>query len=375
MKKYFALAMIVALATAGAGMASPSFIAPNATFGAGSPSTTNNDDSCDIANQPAATLLLPVFEVDFNSPSTTAVNTLFTVTNTSVLPQIAHITVWTDFSYPVLDFNIFLTGYDVQSISMYDILNRGVLPGGGSGANQGDLSADNDANPYFASGAINACNNLPVQIPTLVLNDLRTALTTGTTVGCGSAKVGSTHTNAIGYVTIDVSNTCSQSLPTDSAYYTNEILFDNTLIGDYQRINPTSTTGNYAGGDILVPIRAIPEGGPANQVQPTNLPFTFYDRYTPTGLRKADRRQPLPSTFAARYISGGAGSFNTRYAIWREGITRGLPTCTGSNAASLNGALAISEIVRFDESENPTTASPSVPISPVPPNVVSLPEA
>ena len=127
MKKLFALAMIAALATAGAAMASPSFIAPNATFGAGSPSTTNNDDSCDISNVPAATLLLPVFEVDFNSPSTTAVNTLFTVTNTSDLPQIAHITVWTDFSYPVLDFNIFLTGYDVQSISMYDILNRGVI--------------------------------------------------------------------------------------------------------------------------------------------------------------------------------------------------------------------------------------------------------
>ena len=27
-------------------------------------------------------------------------------------------------------------------------------------------------------------------------------------------------------------------LPTDPNYYTNEILFDNTLIGDYMRINP-----------------------------------------------------------------------------------------------------------------------------------------
>ena len=53
------------------------------------PTTTNHDDSCDIAVQPAATLLLPYFEVDFKSPQTTATQTLFTVQNVSPLPQIA----------------------------------------------------------------------------------------------------------------------------------------------------------------------------------------------------------------------------------------------------------------------------------------------
>jgi hypothetical protein len=37
------------------------------------PATTNNDDSCDISLQPAATLLLPYFEVDFNAPPGAAV--------------------------------------------------------------------------------------------------------------------------------------------------------------------------------------------------------------------------------------------------------------------------------------------------------------
>ena len=32
-----------------------------ARFPAGAPATTNNDDSCDIGNYPAATLLLPYF--------------------------------------------------------------------------------------------------------------------------------------------------------------------------------------------------------------------------------------------------------------------------------------------------------------------------
>ncbi|HEY0593922.1 MAG TPA: hypothetical protein VGF40_19275, partial [Thermoanaerobaculia bacterium] len=106
------------------------FVQPNATFSsttaavAGAtgnyatglltgPGTTNNDDSCDISVMPAATLLLPYFEVDIASPSSNARNTIFTLTNVTEQPQIAHVTIWTDWSYPVIDFNLWLTGYDV----------------------------------------------------------------------------------------------------------------------------------------------------------------------------------------------------------------------------------------------------------------------
>ena len=89
---------------------------------AAGPSTTNNDDSCDIGLYPAATLLLPYFEVE---TSTRGVDTFFTITNVTHLPQIAHVTVWTDWAFPVLTFNLFLTGYDVQAISMYDVIVNG----------------------------------------------------------------------------------------------------------------------------------------------------------------------------------------------------------------------------------------------------------
>jgi hypothetical protein len=389
MKRFLTLTMVVALLTAGTAVAAPWQLAGNATFAAGSPATTRNDDSCDITNMPAATLLLPVFEVDINNTNrNTAVDTLFTVTNTTAVPQIAHITLWTDWSVPVLDFNIFLTGYDIQAISLYDVIARGVLPGGGSQVDEGDFSFDNDSNPNHRSDATDTCLNLPTQIPAVILNDLRTALTTGNTAACtGSSRIGSnTHGPfAVGYVTIDVSSFCSQSLPTDPNYYVTEILFDNTLIGDYIRVNPSATSGNYAGGDILVPIRAIPEGGPVDGSEdgfgnlllasdPTNYSWTFYDRYTPVLRREADRRQPLPATFAARYIEGG-GFLATRFAIWREGVTRGIPAC-GTNAAQ-NGGLTLSDVVRFDESENPTTLGVLIPpISPVPPTTpVSTPEA
>src|SRR6267142_1618186 len=133
MKKLLALAasLLVAGSAFAAGSGTRS-IAPNATFAFGSPgiasgpTTTNNDDACDISVAPTTTLLLPYFEVDFVSTAATARTTLFTITNTSRVPQIAHVVLWTDWSFAALDFNIFLTGYDVQSINLYDVFNRGI---------------------------------------------------------------------------------------------------------------------------------------------------------------------------------------------------------------------------------------------------------
>jgi hypothetical protein len=74
--------------------------------GVAGPSTTNNDDSCDIGVAPAATLLLPYFEVDLGTASTGR-TTIFSVTNVSPYAQVAHVVLYTDWSFPVLDFNLF----------------------------------------------------------------------------------------------------------------------------------------------------------------------------------------------------------------------------------------------------------------------------
>jgi len=387
MRKLTVLAMLAAVLMAGSAFAVNRTIQPNATFTFGvggaaiGPTTTNNDDTCDIGTAPAATLLLPYFEVDFKSQQGTARTTLFTITNVSNLPQIAHVVVWTDWSFPVLDFNIFLTGYDVQAINLYDVIARGIIaPPSGTSSNitvpsnptAGSQPADSTivANPNLSSLA--ACTALPGAIPPGLLTCLQTSLTTGVyTCGCTSSQiVGGAHANAIGYITVDLTNRCHTDLPNQAAYFP-EILFDNVLIGDYQDVNPNPATGNFAGGNPMVHLRAIPEGGPAGTFPGTNLPNTFYDRYTSnaaTGAvlpdRRFDRRQPLPSTFAARFIQGGTGSFNTNYKIWREGITVG--TCTGAQAASLNSNLGFTEFVKFDEHENANIAGGGVVISPAP---------
>jgi hypothetical protein len=377
MKKLFVLAMMATLLMAGSAFSRTLTPVPNATFQFGNPgvftgpTTTNNDDSCDIGVAPAATLLLPYFEVDLSAARATT--TLFTITNVSRFPQIAHVTLWTDESFAVLDFNIYLTGYDVQPINLADVLISGLVAqvaGTGPTTAQSPLGTPQLSfgyltNPNFLQSGI-GCGNLPGVIPPINMAPVRTALTTGAYIA-GCTPVGTPHANAIGYATIDVAASCTTALPNDplGAYFTNAggILYDNVLIGDYQQLGPaaagTVATSFDGAGNALVHIRAVPEGGPAGVQSGTNLPYTYYDRYTPAANRTFDRRQPLPALWAARWIQGGPGAFATNYKIWREGFGTG-----ACGTVAQNATIPVSELVRFDEHENPYVNGTGVNCSP-----------
>ena len=79
-----------------------------------------------VDDVPAATLLLPYFAVDLDNPL--ALTTLFSINNASAAPAIAHVTLWTDLSVPTLDFNVYLTGYDVVTFNLRDLFTTGTLP-------------------------------------------------------------------------------------------------------------------------------------------------------------------------------------------------------------------------------------------------------
>ena len=89
--------------------------------------------TCTIDQHPAATLLVPYFEATF-APDGTPVgtgpdarDTLVTICNASSAPMIAHVNVFNERTELVLDFNIALTGFDCQSMSMAAVL-QGNLP-------------------------------------------------------------------------------------------------------------------------------------------------------------------------------------------------------------------------------------------------------
>ncbi len=314
-------------------------------YSRGGPSTTNNNDSCDIALLPAATLLFPYFEVDLASPS--GETATFTLTNVSPEEQIAHVTLWTNRAYPVIDFNIYLTGYDVQTIDLRDVLMGRLAPQGTRLAFPGELSR---ANRRLETAA---CDELPSQLPFAAVQRMQLAFTKGTlaatgdTPACSGVSTPPENGMIVGYATIDVVGSCTTLLPTETAYYTDAIRYDNVLIGEYQQVNRIQ---NFAQGGPLVHIRAI-RGSDGK----TNLRDTFYARFQSAANPRLDARQPLPSTFAARWAHGGTGAFETTFKIWRQGLTGAGTPC---DKYKCNAKLQVTEFATFDDEENGVGAAP-----------------
>ena len=312
------------------------------TFPIGGPRSTDNDDSCDIATLPAATLLLPYFEVDIDDFE--GETTLFTVTNVGDRARVVRVTLWTDYGYPVVSFNIYLTGYDVQSINLRDVLASGRIGAdegtGTSVSPVGDFSRTAGAGYNLAN-----CTTIPHLGPAMVAV-LQEAFTEGE---IGSCEVGHVHANAVGYATMDVVSQCTGALPTDDEYFTEDIRYENVLTGEYQQVHPANA---YAQGGTLVHIRAIPEGGTqtsrgGSPALTENFPRTFYQRFLPDDT-VSDARQPLPATFFARWIDGTSASYETSFKIWRELASRDARTCGRGG----NDTMTVAEIVMFDEAEN-----------------------
>jgi hypothetical protein len=89
--------------------------------------------TCAYDNVPAATLLVPYFKVSLNGATgfpipSGGTDTLVSIVNVSTPGVIAHVTVWNKYSKAVIDFNLPLTGKDVVSFSMRDIMNGRLSP-------------------------------------------------------------------------------------------------------------------------------------------------------------------------------------------------------------------------------------------------------
>ena len=313
---------------------------------------------CTIDDVPAATLLLPYFEVDLNDPN--GITTLFSVNNASATATVAHVTVWTDLSVPVLDFDVYLTGFDVQTMNMRDILN-GILPlTADDGAdptdtisNQGSMSQD--INFPGSSGPCAAPAYGPLGAG-FVQGHLQPALTgnLSSEVGCVGVNYGDGI--ARGYVTVDVVTQCNLQFPSTPGYFTGVAGFSNILWGDYFYVD---TEQNFAQGETLVHIEACQPGngfigyvGNGAGWCPFGLgDFTFYSRYvSDTGV---DQREGLASEFAVRYITGELFDGGTDYIVWRD--SRSADIIGGACPAEGNfGWYPLNQelVVAFDEEEN-----------------------
>jgi hypothetical protein len=261
----------------------------------------------------------------------------------------------------VLDFDVYLTGYDVQTINLRDVLQNGNLPVTASTGQdpkdtispQGDLSDDinypgcGSTLPY-ANPALNAAFRAHLQ-----------AILQGNASPTFGLCYGSKQKDGIlrGYVTVDTTSTCNIFFPTQLlTNYSTVITNENTLWGDYFYVNSAE---NFAQGDTLVHIESCgpaQNGRPGSQYTTCFVPgdHTFYGRYEAAGVFNA--REPLPTTMGARYLNGAGFNGGTDFLIWREGGTQ--TTAVGYNCNQQGPSwypLGSTQIVVFDETEQVVT--------------------
>jgi len=381
--------------------------------------------TCTTDQRPAATLLIPYFQATFNSdgsicgsvPCTAggnaALDTLVTIGNASSAPMLAHVAVWSERTELVLDFNIALTGFDIQSFSVAQILH-GNLPE--TPINQQHVSQIKDSPLHQVTVNGDVCQKggnvvypapggylriglaqitapassfdngnattvyppppFPLGFLFSVLDSLDTTPDSNICLGKG---VDSVITNPIhGYITIDHVNYCTLSNPDQPSYWTQDAAgFENNLFGDYIF---TSSAGTGTFGLPAVAIEADPSLADNTAVPSTltGIPGrrTFYRRYVATAdtvpcvnamplpqsawdCGFGDQREPLGLKYAARYLD--SGTLSSSFNVWRASSvvdTLGLQDLLGPISSGVAKCTAVEPnvvLTFFDEDENTTT--------------------
>jgi hypothetical protein len=317
---------------------------------------------CSTDVVPAATLLFPFVQLDYDNPNG-GDTTLFAITNVSSEAQIVHITIWTDYSVAILDFNVILTGYDVSTMSIRDILVDGILPGPLNGQT---IWTDDNAGGVFDYGPVSeanelanydfGANNLPMpedtetyldcdpavwdsspnnytyEIPQDFLNTLEGYLKASQTASkwyedCAGDEVEIVN-NLTGeeswfimrdsgpvwmYITADVVDTCNKLLPDSDATYWDTVQPDNVIIGDVIWFNSEANTSETSNAVHL----EAADFSYGQTLTDDELPTTFYYRYN-MGV-PYDGREPLPTAWAFRYGLNPANNVNTKVRAFKGG--------------------------------------------------------
>jgi hypothetical protein len=308
------------------------------------------EGNCRLADQPAATMLIPYFEVDLTDPS--GQTTLFSVNNASAKSTLARVVLWTDWGIPSLAFDVYLTGYDVQTINVRDLFAGKLPQTGPDTSNSGQLS---ETGTIFAGCGNTGAAGVSPQLGGTDMAYLRAAHTgkpVATAPAAQCVSSGNAGPNVVtGYITIDAVNRCSPTTvgtlvntPANATYFaakgTGLASDENVLWGDYTYINSKRNTSD---GQTAIAIVADPDvfnGGD----------YTFYGRYV--GFDARDNRAPLSSLYYARYVDGGTFSGGTDLVVWRDNRRTAVTPVACGNSPDWS-PLGEMQLVVFDEEENP----------------------
>lgn len=312
--------------------------------------------TCDLDTVPAATLLLPYFEVDVTSvtpplPPRT-VDTALAVLNTKNASRIAHVTLWTEWAIPTVSFDLVLSPYDVQSINVIDLLMEGAPD---SQAVAGCTGANTPGVMHF-NPALPVTGDLEADLATLRKAHTGEVMATPT-----GARVASTSHPGLakGYITIDVVRRCTDLNPASPGYFKNGgtgiATNDNALSGDYIFVDLSL---GISMGEPLVQIRADKAFEPPDSHSSI---YTFYGRYV--GGKGTDDRQPLGSMYGSRFWTWTPDpntNPQTWLIVWRDTKSAApAPYLVGTAPAS----LPLKRFMGCDEEESCAFYSGSLPLA------------
>ncbi len=285
------------------------------------PTPAARAELCTIDAVPAATLLLPYFEVDLSRfPRLKKVEeTVISLQNASAAPALAHVTLWTDLSVPTLAFDVYLTGYDVEEINLAELFYTGEIKGlktaeSTSGFVLGETPA---GGIQTVQKLIQAHRGQPVDGQCYsTVPDLNVAR---------------------GYVTIDNVNASSTLFPSDPGYFGMDGIASskNVLWGAVFVANSKAVRS-----DLLVHVEAG-----------SSMPgdYTFYGRYV--GFNGSDGREPLGTTWGARYSTGSRN--RTDVIVWRDSTAVQRPFSCDALGESGWYPLGQTQVVAFNDSSDP----------------------
>jgi len=341
--------------------------------------------TCTLDQRPGATLLVPYFQVTIN-PATgnpdgsgpLSRDTIVTIANASSAPMIAHVNVYDRQSIIRLDFNVALTGFDVQSMRMSDIIS-GNLPITLNSAGDDVCQRAGGAVYPNPDGFLRVSPTGPTNTPATSQDNIN-----GTTNYAGTffsiAEILATDCGgdvgplAIGYIVIDHANYCNLSNPTDPNYYIDDAIgMENNLFGE---IIFTSGNGLPTYGISTVNLEADASFGPFTQDWLLNggpVARTFYARYVelagtsetictncgsgnpdtdlsisaPWDEGFGDQREPLGLRWAGRWFDlTSTGILTSNFMVWRGG---------SAFDGNCDSDEPLSTLTFFDEDENTVT--------------------
>ena len=338
--------------------------------------------TCTLDQRPGATLLVPYFQVSIDPATGGTIgsgdlsrDTILTIGNASSAPMIAHVNVYDRFSNIVLDFNVALTGFDIQSMALSQIIT-GHLPVTLNSSGDDVCQRAGGAVYPNPDGFLRVSPTGPTNVPATNQDNIN-----GTTNYSGTffsvTEALATDCNdvvgplAIGYIVVDHANYCNLSDPTDPNYYIDDAIgMENNLFGE---VIFTSGNGLPTYGISTVNLEADTTLGAATEIWAGGgaVARTFYARYldltsetvctncgsgdpdtdlsvsAPWDEGFGDQREPLGLRWAGRWFDlTSSGIITTNYIVWR-------------GSASFNGNCVLDEplstLTFFDEDENTVT--------------------